>query len=218
MPRTVKNNLCGKRFGRLFAYEFIPDDSQFSKFSCICDCGNKTIVMGQSLIRGATVSCGCFFKEMAGKKALTHGENMGSTGRTRTYSSWASMMTRSEWGNHPSYERYGAKGIRVCERWKSFENFKADMGERPECTSIDRIDNTKGYCKENCRWATRKQQALNKSNTSKVFYNGKIALVHDICVELGLSRKAVRSRAFRRGGDYVAALESLGIKVSSLDK
>lgn len=217
MPKTVINDLSGRRFGRLLVCEFIPDDTSFSKFMCVCECGTKKIIMGQSLIRGATVSCGCYGKELARKLKTTHGENMGkSTGRTRTYSSWAAMMTRCEWGNHPTYERYGAKGIKVCERWHKFENFKADMGERPEGTSIDRIDNTTGYFPGNCRWANRLQQSLNTSRTVFVVFNGRAMPVFLVCEELGISKKALRARAFRRNKDYVAALISMGVAVTAM--
>lgn len=214
MPKTCRNNIAGKRFGRLVAIEFVADQTKFAKFRCSCDCGAEKVVHAQALISGNTVSCGCYASEALSKRMKTHGENMGKKGRTSTYSSWASMMIRSEWGNHPSFEKYGAKGIRVCERWHNFANFKADMGERPIGTSIDRIDNSKGYSPENCRWATRLEQALNNSRTKNVMHEGKIVCVFDLCNQMNLSRKAIRARAQRRGGDYVAALVSAGVPVS----
>lgn len=82
--------------------------------------------------------------------------------KTRTYKSWSSMKERCFNKNHKNYRYYGGRGITVCDRWKTFSNFYEDMGERPEETSIDRIDPNLGYFKENCQWATRSQQNKNK--------------------------------------------------------
>lgn len=212
MPKRCFNDITGKRFGRLVAVEFLPDKSKFSKFRCVCDCGAVKVIFAQSLIRGATVSCGCYQREKGAVSMLRHGHS--GKGRTKTYNSWAGMMDRCEWGGHPTgYARYGARGIRVDPRWHAFENFLADMGERPPGTSIDRIDNARGYGPGNCRWATRAQQALNTSRTVRVIYEGAAIPVKTLCERLGLSGPAVRSRAVRRGYDYVAALTSMGIEV-----
>lgn len=82
--------------------------------------------------------------------------------RTYLYTTWASMIQRCENPNSDGFAGYGARGISVCERWKTFENFAADMGERPSPShSIDRLDNDKGYSPDNCRWATKQEQVLN---------------------------------------------------------
>lgn len=210
VPSECRNDLSGLRFGRIKVIKFIPDTGKYHKFLCLCDCGNAKIIIGQSLLRGHTVSCGCYHREKL-LNSISHGDGRRGKKRSPTYSSWASMMTRCEWGNHPMYERYGARGIRVCERWRTYENFKEDMGERPPGTSIDRIDNSVGYEPSNCRWATRKEQALNTTRTIKVTYNGEVVCVYDLCNSLGISRTALRSRAVRRGRDYVEALRSMGV-------
>lgn len=212
MPKFAKNDITGKRFNKLVALRFVPDASDYAKFLFVCDCGKEKIIMAQSVIRGATISCGCFGSEATSKRATTHGHGKSGRNRSPTYSSWASMMMRGEWGGHASFARYGAIGIRVFSEWHSFENFLRDMGERPTGTSIDRIDNTKGYFPGNCRWATRREQALNTSRTIKVTIDGEAVIVFDLCEKLGLSRKAVRARAVRRGDDYVSALQSFGIE------
>lgn len=210
MPKTVLNDVTGMKFGRLTALKFIPDDTKFSKFLCRCDCGTEKIINAQSFTRGFTVSCGCYQKEKLNIRS-THGHSGAS--RSKTYNSWAGMMDRCEWGGHPSFKQYGAAGIKVDPHWHVFENFLADMGPRPAGTSIDRTDNKKGYFPGNCRWATRLEQALNTSRTIKLIYNRDRIPFHVLCEQLGLSKKAVRAKAQRRGGDYVAALNSIGVIV-----
>lgn len=214
MPRRVFNDITGGKFGRLTALKFVPDDSKFSKFLCVCECGTEKIIFAQSLIRGATQSCGCLQKENM-KNRAKHGHTSHS-GHSRTYASWSSMMMRGEWGCHPSAKKYKEKGIGVIQEWHNFENFLRDMGERPDGTSIDRINNDKGYFKENCRWATRREQALNTTRTIKVLIENKPVIVFELCEKLGISKKALRSRAHRRGNDYVSALLSLGIQCSTV--
>ena len=214
MPTTFKTDYAGQVFGRMTVLRFVPTDGRHAKWLCRCECGNEKAVMSQSLVAGLTVSCGCVGKEQRRLANTSHGES-GNAKRSGAYSSWANMMTRCEWGGHPSYEAYGAKGIRVCERWHAFENFRADMGDRPDGCSIDRIDGSKGYEPGNCRWATREQQNLNTSRTIKVVYRGELVTVDSLCRSLGLSKAAVRARASRRGNDYVSALRSVGVEVSA---
>lgn len=209
MPKTFNKDYSGQVFGRLSVVSFIPTSGRYSTWMCRCECGNDKSVKIQALLSGQTVSCGCYNKEVLHNQA-THGES-GNKTRSGAYSSWANMMMRCEWGGHPSYDIYGAKGIRVCKSWFEFENFKKDMGERPKSKSIDRIDNTKGYFPGNCRWATRREQALNTSRTVKVLIDGKIEVVFNLYDRISISSKALRSRASRRGNDYVKALRSIGI-------
>ena len=167
--------------------------------------------MFQSVSGGGTLSCGCLQKEMQANPRLMHG-HAGRKTRTGTYSSWASMMDRCEWGCHKiMYAKYGAVGIRVAPKWHNYQTFLEDMGDRPIGTSIDRIDGTKGYEPGNCRWATRREQNLNTKRTKRVLYFGENILVQELCEALGLSAGAIYSRAFRRVGDYVLAFRSIGI-------
>ena len=219
MPMKTKEILTGIVFGKLTVESFVPDNSRYLKWLCRCECGNRKVIMSQSFKRGATVSCGCYGQKRRSQAAKKHGESGGgTTNRSGTYSSWANMMMRCDWASHPSHKNYGAKGIFVCKRWHIYENFKADMGERPNGTSIDRIDNTKGYSLDNCRWATRSEQGLNKKNTDWVSYNGKHMPLLIFCNEVGIKMPAFKSRWRRRNKDYQAAINTFGINAQYLGK
>lgn len=96
---------------------------------------------------------------------------------TPTYNSWNSMRSRCNCKTHPDYHRYGGAGITHDPRWASYTAFREDMGKRPEGHTLDRIDNSKGYYKENCRWATPREQALNKGN----FASNRYSSVKGVC-------------------------------------
>jgi len=160
-----RQDLVGQRFGKLVVSEFIGKCGRKRKhfmWDCICDCGNTTKVFGGNLKSGHTVSCGC-----SKGRPITHGQNMVGL-RTLVYICWCTMMQRCYNPNSTGYKYWGGRGIRVCERWHSFENFYEDMGDCPSGMTLDRKDNDVDYCKENCRWATDEEQANNKS--SNVWY------------------------------------------------
>jgi hypothetical protein len=158
---TTRYDIEGKRFGRLVAQIRVGRDRWGSFiWLCKCDCGNIEEIIGHYLWTGETQSCGCLHTDVRieiGKANKTHGMT-----KTPTYVSWNSMITRCTNINHKFYKHYGGRGITVCVSWLLFENFFADMGERPEGLTLDRRDNDKGYYKENCRWATQSQQVSNR--------------------------------------------------------
>ena len=121
---------------------------------------------------------------------------------TTTYSSWTAMKDRCLNPKSKDYFCYGAKGIIVCKEWLIFENFYADMGDKPKDYSIDRIDNTKGYSKDNCRWANRNTQQRNKSNSLWIEWKGQIKHIMEVAEELGISKGAAHLR-YKRGKLYV---------------
>lgn len=170
--------LTGQVFGRLTVVERAErpahrrDRAAF--WHCVCTCGTEKIVCGQSLTTGHSTSCGCRNREAASArykaisagqagKAVSHGHHL--HGRpTPTYHSWLAMRKRCLYAAHPAFHRYGGRGITICARWRdSFAHFLADMGERPEGLTLDRIDNDGNYEPGNCRWATPLEQRHNQS-------------------------------------------------------
>lgn len=137
--------------------------------------------------------------------AYRHGHS-GSAGQSPTYVSWAAMIQRCTNHNLMHSARYVERGICVCERWMSFENFLSDMGERPEGTTLDRKNNDLGYDKDNCRWATHEVQANNKSSNRRVTLSGRTLSVTQWCKELGLSKNTVWARIHKWGYTPEAAL------------
>ncbi len=126
---------------------------------------------------------------------LVHGE---SKPRTGEYKTWMSMHERCANPTSPAFRHYGGRGIKVCERWASFENFLADMGRRPPGLQIERIDNDRGYSPENCKWATRTENTRNRRVARMVTLDGKRIHIFEACDRLGMSRKTVLAK-IRRG-------------------
>ena len=202
----AKKDLTGKRFGRLTVTGFAGIVSGgMSSWNCRCECGNEPVVRISSLNSGKTKSCGCLSRETIITRSTTHGMS-----HSREWVAWSSLRQRCEDKNHISYPRYGAIGIKVCERWnQSFENFFADMGKCPEGCSIDRINNAGDYEPGNCRWATDFQQRTNKRTNRIVEFNGKSQTAVEWDIELGFPRGTIRARLFRGFSDSRAVTQKL---------
>lgn len=153
----------GKRFGRLLVLGKVPGLG--SLWNCLCDCGVNAVSRAGALVRGARTSCGCLHMEKLTKHRMCF---------TPTYSSWTAMLKRCYNKNHQAYSKYGGAGVTVTERWHTFTEFYADVGERPDGTTLDRFPNQRGnYEPGNVRWATCKQQNRNRTNTSMLTFNGE---------------------------------------------
>lgn len=183
-------DITGQRFGRLVTIRHIGSNAnRVALWECVCDCGQTAIANLQSLRRGNTKSCGCL--------AIEHGQAMNrkhGSYRSPAYRSWQRMRARCLNPNHKHFANYGGRGVTVCERWNSFENFLADMGERPEGMTLERIDNSKGYSPDNCRWATRKEQQNNMRRNRILELNGERLNMTQWATRLGVTRKFLERR------------------------
>jgi len=165
-----KHNLTGKIFGKLAVISRQGSDKsgKNSIWLCKCECGNFCCVVRCNLIQNHTNSCGCFAIENSIKIFTTHGKSY-----SKAYFHWTDMKTRCTNKKNKGYKNYGGRGITICERWlNSFENFLEDMGYPENEMSLERIDNKKGYFKENCKWIPKNQQAKNRHVNHYIKYKG----------------------------------------------
>ncbi len=198
-------DMTGLRFGRLLVLSRLPNKHE-ACWLCQCDCGAKASVLGSKLRAGDTQSCGCLRREKTAERGRinrTHGKH-GSP----EYGTWAQMWNRCTNPANGNWPNYGARGITVCDRWKSFEAFLADMGPRPAGTTLDRINNNGNYEPENCRWATVAEQNGNRRTTVWIERNDKRQSLAAWAREVGIS-SACLSMRLRAGWPIERALKRL---------
>lgn len=183
----------GDKFGRL---EILPGEDRCGtllKLRVRCSCGTEKYVSKYSLLYGITESCGCIHRESmsnVGKSNRTHGKT-----RTPAHNTWSLMRQRCNNPNDKDYKNYGARGVTVCSEWLSFDAFYADMGDPPaKGMTLDRIDNSKGYFKENCKWSTPKEQASNRRTTVWLEYGGDRYTWATLADKFGISAQALMKR------------------------
>lgn len=185
-------DLTGLRFGRLVAIRLDGHFGRARAWLCRCDCGVELRVRMGCLVTGNTRSCGCYSRERASETAKRVKRVHGMKG-TPEHNIWSSMRARCHDARNPKYARWGGRGIRVCERWQSFEAFLADMGPRPgPGYSLDRIDNNGDYEPGNCRWATAKEQASNTRRNRYVELSGERMTLSEFLRRYGLGDRSVR--------------------------
>lgn len=186
------NDLSGKQFGRLTVIDkaepyVSPAGYRQTRWLCKCECGTSKVVHAGSLMRGLTRSCGCGIAIASSLSNTRHGME-GSP----TYSSWSAMWTRCTNARVASFAYCGARGISVCERWRDFACFLADMGVRPSLAhSLDRIDVNGNYEPGNCRWATHEEQQRNKRSSRKVVFQGESMSIPEAAAASGISAKSL---------------------------
>ena len=165
VPRGI--DLTGMKFGNWNALAYVGK----GKYQCVCVCGVKRNVIGNSLTTGISKSCGCVFSEKRSENAKRLFTKHGMY-KSRMYFIWQGVKNRCLNPNEPGYVDYGKRGIGVCDRWKnSFELFFQDMGKPPtEKHSINRIDNDGDYEPGNCNWATPIEQANNTRSNRFITY------------------------------------------------
>lgn len=175
---STKIDLTNQRFGRLVALEDAGhNSSNKTVWKCLCDCGNIHYATTSDLRRGDSTSCGCFHKEQLGNRRRKHGYS-----NTKLYKTWKNIRARCNNPNEPNYPRYGGRGIKVCDEWNDFINFKAwsESNNYNPSLSIDRINNDGNYEPSNCRWVDKTTQIRNRSITRKVEFNGEKITIKEL--------------------------------------
>jgi hypothetical protein len=185
-----RKELVGLRFGRwAVTAEGRKDRNGNRQLECQCDCGTVRLVPIGALTAGRSASCGCLSAEMTAQRRVTHGLS-----GSKTHNIWVDMKARCLNKQHPAFHRYGGRGIKVCERWMTFENFLADMGECPEGLSLERGRNNDGYDLSNCTLATAKEQANNRRSNRVFSINGEMLNIKQISTKYGVPYDRLRAR------------------------
>lgn len=197
--KIKSEDLTGQRFGRLTVVKWLPlnerdEKHRYYPYLCKCDCGNTTYAKANDLRTGNKISCGCAHDEYSHTGHMTHKTHGASY--TKLYKVWVTIKGRCLNPNDKNYHHYGGAGKSICEEWLDFETFREwayshgydENAKKGECT-IDRIDNSKGYSPDNCRWVDMKVQRRNQDCVTLYEYDGKKMIATDWAYELGVDPK-----------------------------
>lgn len=206
-------DMRGQRFGRLTVIRFSHTSLGGTRWECRCDCGGKSVTTSTKLRSGHSTSCGCRRREASGARLRKHGIVNGGAHRAEI-DSYQHMKNRCLNPRDAAFDRYGGRGICICARWvngedgrSGFQCFFEDMGPRPSKDhSLDRFpDNDGNYEPDNCRWATKKQQARNRRSNRIVQMQGETMSLAEACERFGLSYAKLNSR-LSKGFSFERAL------------
>lgn len=205
---AVVQDLTGRQYERLAVIAPAGSRNRSRLWRCRCSCGKEIVTTTRELNSGSTRSCGCLKIDVARKLWTKHGAAPSDASkRTAEYHAWQSMLQRCGNPNNPGWANYGGRSITVCERWQeSFENFLADMGNRPSSRhSLDRINNEGNYEPGNVRWATREQQNRNNRRNFVVEFRGVRRCLAEWAEQVGISAGTLFKRIRERGWDVERA-------------
>lgn len=208
-------DITGQTFGRLYVVKQVEDQvaqngRRRKMWLCKCECGNAKVINGDNLKSGYTQSCGCLQKQRAHEANTVHGDT-----DSRLYNVWSAIKRRCYQPYEPKYDRYGGRGIKMCDEWRddysafmkwAIENGYDSNAERGECT-IDRIDNNADYCPENCRWVSMTVQANNRESNHCISYNGETHTIAEWAEKANMPYARLAQRITRYGYSIEKALD-----------
>jgi len=190
LKKEYKIDLAGMVFGRWIVISFAGKTAaRNSLWLCRCSCGEEKVISSGSLRSGNSRSCGCLRKEIISKANTTHGKS-----HSRVYNTWRSMLQRCNTSTDSNFSRYGARGIKVCSSWRSFQQFYADMGDPPKGLSLEWQDNEGDYTPKNCIWANRIAQNNNRRTNRLLSFNREQHTVAEWARITGINNRTLLSR------------------------
>lgn len=205
------HDLTGQKFGLLTVIGIADTNTQKTYWVCKCDCGNMKTVRSDSLLCGSIKSCGCLKRKQDKINLTKHYRHMMSG--TRIYQEWQGMKGRCNNPHDPRYDRWGGRGIKVCDEWQNsfeaFYNWAMANGYKDDLT-IDRIDNDGNYEPSNCRWATQQEQSRNRSSNIKITIGNSTRTLMEWCSIFNVNYKNVRDRYWRNGFSSIDDLFNRG--------
>ena len=204
-----KQNLLNKRFTRLFVLSSFPKkENNQTQWLCLCDCGSRLAVTTSDLNSKGVQSCGCLNIENIVKRNTLHGYSIRGK-KHPLYDTWAGMNARCSNKKHIAFKYYGERGIRVCEEWGKEPSIFIEwclVNGWERGLTIDRINNDKNYCPENCRIASMLEQLQNTCRTKIIFFNNKSLTLREWSIETGINKDTLYSRIFKLNWDIEKAL------------